>query len=50
MQFKASEIERLLMSAFYYRDRFRDDDEVREEMDALIRKVRNYKDNYSIDE
>lgn len=49
MQFKENEIEKILLSAFYYRDRFRENEEVREEMDTLIRKVRAYKDNHSVD-
>ncbi len=49
MQFKEKEIEQLLLSAFYYRDRFAHSEVVCEEMDSLIHKIRAYKDNYSVD-
>ncbi|WVQ00326.1 hypothetical protein [Synechococcus phage MA01] len=50
MQFKESEIERIMLSLFYYRDRFSDDLTITEEVDTVIRKVRAYKDNYSVAE
>lgn len=48
MQFKENELERILMSLFYYLDRFKENEEVTEEVGAVIRKVRAYKDNYSV--
>ncbi|QIN96748.1 hypothetical protein [Synechococcus phage S-N03] len=48
MQFKEPELERILMSLFYYLDRFKDDEAVTEEVSSVIRKVRAYKDNYSV--
>ena len=48
MQFKENELERILMSLFYYLDRFKENEEVTEEVSAVIRKVRAYKDNYSV--
>ena len=48
MQFKENELERILMSLFYYLDRFKENEEVTEEVSSVIRKVRAYKDNYSV--
>ncbi len=48
MQFKQSEIDRIMISLYYYRDRFSDNGDTTEELDTVIRKVRAYKDNYSV--
>ena len=49
MQFKQSEIDRIMMSLYYYRDRFSNNSNTTDELDTVIRKVRAYKDNYSVD-
>ena len=47
MQLKESELDQILVSLFYYLDRFKDNEDVKEEVCTVIRKVRSYKDEYS---
>ena len=47
MKLKESELDQILVSLFYYLDRFKQNEEVKEEVSSVIRKVRLYKDEYS---